>query len=110
VRTPTLLVPLLFFLPHVAAPAAVIEPHGRDAQAIAAAIQQSQPGDTVRLPEGTFELAEPIRVTSQRKLIGAGQDKTRLVFTGSKPGGLISLQGCQSARQEQRLLGLQHDP
>ncbi len=109
-RTPTRLVPLLLFLPHVAACAAVIEPQGRDAQAIAAAIQQSQPGDTVRLPEGTFELAEPIRVTSQRKLIGAGQDKTRLVFTGSKPGVLISLQGCEDVELAHLTLDGQNNP
>ncbi len=40
------------------ATAADLEPEGRDSGAIAAAIGCCQPGDTLRLPAGTFDLSE----------------------------------------------------
>lgn len=90
--------------------AATIEPQRRDAQSIAAALGQAGPGDTVRLPEGTFELVEPIRLVSQRKLIGAGQDKTRLIYTGSQPGTLIRVDGCEDVEIAQLTLDGQNNP
>jgi hypothetical protein len=57
-------------------------------------MQQAAEGDTVRLPEGTFTLTEPIRPKSGIKLLGAAQEKTRLVYRGTKAGVLISISGC----------------
>ena len=42
------------------AAAATIEPAAFDSPALAAAIRQAAPGDTVRLGAGTYELTEPI--------------------------------------------------
>jgi hypothetical protein len=74
--------------------ASVIEPGGFDSAAIAAAVARAQPGDTIHLPEGTFELTEAIRPKSGTKLLGAGQAKIRLVYKGSRPGVFIHLNGC----------------
>ena len=43
------------------APAEIITVKERTGTAIAAAMQRAQAGDTVQVPEGTFDLAEPIR-------------------------------------------------
>ena len=67
-------------------PAAIVEPRGFDSPAVSAAIQRAAPGDTVRLPEGTFTLTEPIRPKSGIKLLGAGEEKTRLVYKGDQAG------------------------
>lgn len=75
--------------------AAAVEPAGFDSRSVAAAIQQAAPGDTVRLAAGTYELDEPVRPRSKLRLVGAGQDKTRLVYRGSRPSVLIHLVGCE---------------
>jgi len=75
--------------------AAEVLPEGRDSAALAAAIQRSEAGTTVRLPEGTFELTESVRPKSGVKLIGAGQDKTVLLYSGDKPDPFISLTDCE---------------
>ena len=77
------------------AAAATIEPMGRDSSALAAAIAQAQPQDTVRLAQGTFELTDPVRPKSGIKLIGAGQGKTVIVYAGAKPSSLVSLADCE---------------
>jgi parallel beta-helix repeat protein len=91
--------PAILFLASLVAPTALlaadVEPQGRDSAAIAAAIARCQPGDTLRLPEGTFELTEPIRLKSNIKLIGDGQDKSILVYTGNKPDPFIALTDCE---------------
>ena len=76
------------------AAASVISVNGFDSNAIVAAIGRAEPGDTVQLPDGTFDLAEPIRPKSGIKLLGAGQEKTRLVYKGTKAGVFISLNAC----------------
>lgn len=90
--------------------ASVIEAGGFDSAAIAAAIARAQPGDTIRLPEGTFELAEPIRPKSGSKLLGAGQAKTRLVYKGSRPGVFISLDGCEDVEIAHMTLDGRNNP
>ena len=83
---------------------------GFDSPSIAAALQQAAPGDTIRLPEGTFALTEPIRPKSGIKLLGAGQEKTRLVYKGAKAGVLISLNGCQDVEIAHLTLDGQNNP
>lgn len=73
--------------------AATITVSGRDTAAIAAAIARSGPGDTVRLPAGTYTLSSPIAPKSETRLIGAGQEATTLVLTGDAPTAFISLSG-----------------
>ncbi len=68
---------------------------GTDSAAIAAAIARSAPGDTVRLPAGTYTLTEAIRPKPRTRLLGAGTDRTVLRFTGDKPSTLINLEGCE---------------
>jgi len=77
------------------AAAAEVRPDGRDSAALAAAIQRSGAGTTIRLPEGTFELTESVRLKSGVKLLGAGQDKTVLVYSGDKPDPFINLTDCE---------------
>jgi len=71
--------------------AADVQPEGRGPATISAAIQRCQRGDTLRLPAGTYELSESIRMKSGVGLIGAGQDKTILVYSGDKPAPFISV-------------------
>jgi parallel beta-helix repeat protein len=85
----------IVFLVVAAAPPATIEPKGWDSSGIAAAIRQAAPGDTVRLPAGKFELTEPVRPKSGTRLLGAGQDKTLLVYRGTQPAVLVSVDGCE---------------
>lgn len=75
--------------------AAEITPEGFESAAVSAAMATSQPGDTIRLAEGTYTLTEPLRMTSGRKLIGAGQEKSRLIYVGTKPTTLLELSGCE---------------
>ena len=64
----------------------------------------------MQVPEGTFELAEPIRPKSRTKLLGAGQEKTRLVYKGGKPGVFISLNGCEDVEIAHMTLDGQNNP
>lgn len=77
------------------ATAATIVPKGWDSRSIAAAFQRASPGDTVQLPAGTFTLDEPIRPKSKVRLLGAGQEKTRLEYRGTRASVLISIDGCE---------------
>lgn len=70
-----------------------IEVAGTDSVAITAALQRSQRGDTIRLPSGTIELSETIQIKSGVRL--AGQDKTRLIYSGDKPAPFITVSGCE---------------
>ncbi len=90
--------------------AGTIEPRGFDSPALAAAIQQAAPGDTVRLSEGVYELTEPLRPKSQVKVIGAGMDKTRLVYRGSRPSVMVSIAGCQDVELAQLTIDGQDNP
>jgi parallel beta-helix repeat protein len=77
------------------AAAAEVAPAAFDSAAVAAAIHEAAPGDTVRLAAGTYELTEAIRPKSGIKLLGAGQEKTLLVHKGGRAGVLISFHGCE---------------
>ena len=91
-------------------PASVIEARGLDSTAISAAIVRAQPGDTIRLDTGTYELTEPIKPKSRTRLLGAGQEKTRLVYKGTKPGVFISLNGCEDVEIAQMTLDGRNNP
>lgn len=78
-----------------AALAGDIEVAGADSAAITAALQRSQRGDTIRLPSGTIELSETIQIKSGVRLIGAGQNKTLLIYSGDKPAPFITVSGCE---------------
>jgi len=69
----------------------VITVKGFDTPAIVLAIGQSQPGDTVKLPAGIYTISEAIKPKSRTRLVGAGQDRTMVRFTGDKPGSLVDL-------------------
>jgi hypothetical protein len=85
-------------------------PKTLDSAGIAAALQQARPGDTVRLPVGVCELTVAIRLKSAVKLIGAGQDKTRLVYRGTKQSALIACDGCRDVELAQLTLEGQSNP
>jgi len=90
--------------------AATIDPPAFDSPALAAAIRRAAPGDTVRLGTGTYELTEPVTPKSGVKLLGAGQEKTKLVYTGTKPGVLVSLSGCEDVEIAQMTLDGRNNP
>ncbi|MFQ5810203.1 MAG: nitrous oxide reductase family maturation protein NosD, partial [Armatimonadota bacterium] len=75
--------------------AATLKLAGPDSAAITAAIERASPGDTVSLPTGVIELTEAIAAKSGIRLIGAGQEQTRIVYRGEKPSELLSLRGCE---------------
>jgi len=97
-------------LPQAGGAAATIEPKGLDSDGVAGAIQQAAEGDTVRLPAGVFEVTGSIRLKSGVKLIGAGQDKTRIVYRGTKPLPLVSIVGCQDVEVAHLALDGQDNP
>ena len=68
---------------------------GADSAAIAEALRRAQPGDTVRLPAGDVDLTDTIRLKSRIRLLGAGQDRTRLLYTGDSPVPFITVSGCE---------------
>ncbi len=68
---------------------------GSDSDAIAAAIAESGPGDTVSLPAGAYAIRQAIQPKSETRLIGAGQDATILRFTGDSPSVIMSLTDCE---------------
>ena len=91
------------------ASAAVLEPRG-DEVSIVAALAQAQSGDTVQLPSDTIELTEPLRMRSRVTLLGRGQDKTQLVYAGSKPGVLIALNDCEDVEIAQLTIDGRDNP
>ncbi len=112
-RPALLLAAFLLFSAAPARPIAVgadIEPKGRDSASLAAALQQAAPGDTVRLPVGTFEITEAVRLKSGVKLIGAGQDQTRLVYRGTQPSSLMRISECQDVEIAHLTLDGQDNP
>lgn len=92
------------------ASAATIEVKGCDSAAVAAAIEVAGPGDTVQLPEGTIVVRETIRPKSGIKLLGAGQEKTRLVYEGAKPGVVIRLSACEDVEIAQLTVDGRNNP
>ena len=73
--------------------AAEIIPDGFDSEALDRALARSEPGDTIHLKEGTYELTGRILVPSQCKLIGAGQDKTTLNLVCENKEVFVGLDG-----------------
>ena len=69
-------------------------PTGFDSAAIAEAIDRAAPGDSVQLAAGVYELTEAVRPKSAIKLLGAGQERTRLVYRGQQRTSLVSLGNC----------------
>ena len=97
---------LLFSISH----AATIEPKGRDAAALVAAIAKAEPRDLVQLGEGTYELTAPLALKSRIILLGAGQDKTKLIYRGEKAGPMISLVDCEYVQVAALTLDGQRNP
>lgn len=99
-RFPALSIPLLWlvstalFAKDIQSPL-FDNPEGRNSAALNAAIQQCQPGDALRLPAGTFDLRESVKMKSGIKLIGAGQDKTIFAWSGEKSDPFILVNDCQ---------------
>lgn len=90
--------------------AAEISPDGFDSASLSAAIATSQPGDTIRLAEGSYVLSEALRIPSGRKLIGAGQEKTRLAYVGTKPTTLLVLDGCEDVEVSHFMIDGENNP
>lgn len=75
-------------------PAAIIRPIGFDSQALQAAFQRARPGDTVELRAGTYRLTDALRPVSGVRLIGSGQDKTLVIYVGTKMSAMAELDNC----------------
>jgi parallel beta-helix repeat protein len=101
---------LIFALAVTTSPTAAIEPKDFGSQGIAAAMKLAVSGDRIQLREGTYMLSEPIRPKSGITLLGAGQDKTRLVYRGRTAGALISLSGCENVEIARLTLDGQNNP
>jgi len=69
-----------------------------------------RPGETVKLPAGTFTINEPITLASGARLIGAGQDKTVVHFAGTKLGAMINLKDCEDVEVAHLTLDAQNNP
>ncbi len=72
-----------------------VETDGFDSRAVAAAVQRAGPGDTIRFAAGIYRLDEPIRPKSKTRLIGAGQEKTLVVYRGTRNAVFVELAGCE---------------
>lgn len=66
----------------------VVSAEGDFAANLQTALIEARPGDTVRLPEGTFQLATGLSLDVDGvTVLGAGQDKTILDFSGQTGAG-----------------------
>jgi PKD domain/Right handed beta helix region len=86
-----------FFLSAAGTVAETITVDGDDSSAIAAAITQAQPGDTVLLPSGTYNIQTAVKPESGTHMKGAGQDRTVLHFVGQSPSAMLDLSDCEDA-------------
>lgn len=77
--------------------AAVLTPTGLGPDALPAVMAQAQPGDTVQLSAGTYELTAALALQTGVKVIGAGQDQTTLVYRGVGRSNLVTVNGCDDA-------------
>ena len=93
-----------------AANAETIVVQGFNSEAIAAAVAQSNGGDTVSLPAGTYTITAPIRPKSGTRLIGAGQGKTIARFAGGARRVLLTLSGCEDVEVAHLTLDAQNSP
>lgn len=73
---------------------AEVSPTGFTPAAVAAALNECGAGDTLVLQAGTYELDNSLRLRSGIKLVGAGQEKTLLTYTGDKADPFIYLNEC----------------
>nr|MBC8869354.1 right-handed parallel beta-helix repeat-containing protein [Planctomycetota bacterium] len=101
---------LSLFMLYSSSTGVIIEPSRFDSEALNKALEQSEPGDTIQLQEGVYRLNKAISVPSQRKLIGAGQDKTTLVFAGEQAGVFVALNGCEDVELAHLTLDGQDNP
>ena len=85
----------LLLAPFVCAEARTVTVTGTNSEAIAAAIAESQPGDTVALSAGTYAIHQALHPKSGTRLEGAGQNQTVLRFEGKAPMVLLSVSGCE---------------
>jgi hypothetical protein len=83
---------------------------GFDSAALKRAIEESQPGETVQLPEGTYTITEPILPKSGTHLLGAGQEKTLVHFAGAKPAVMVSLNDREDLEVAHLTLDGQNNP
>jgi hypothetical protein len=102
------LLPAVFsaLLVSLAASAARIQVEG----SVGAAIEQSAPGDTVAIPAGTFELDEALAPASNTRIVGAGQGKTILRFTGESPSVFFRLGGVENVELAEMTLDGAENP
>ena len=59
------------------------------------ATRAAKAGDMVQLHAGVFTITEPIQLKSGMKFIGAGQDKTRIDYGGTRKQPLMRIDGCE---------------
>jgi len=78
-----------------AAHAATIAVDGLDSTAIQAALDQAQPGDTVRLAAGEYVITDALKPKSGTLLLGAGQEQTVLRFASETSAQTILLSGVE---------------
>ncbi|MBI4585135.1 MAG: right-handed parallel beta-helix repeat-containing protein [Planctomycetes bacterium] len=83
---------------------------GFDSTGVTRAIEQSQPGDSVQLPAGSYTITEAVKPKSRTKLLGAGQEGTRLRFAGDKPVVMIDLGGCEDVEVADLTLEAEKNP
>jgi hypothetical protein len=69
--------------------------NGKDSTAILAVIEKCTPGDTVLLPQGTYQISKTIQLKSGVRFLGAGQEKTVLRFMGQTPSAILRVTDCQ---------------
>ena len=76
-------------------PTSFTNPDERNSAAINAVLSQCQKGDTLRLPAGTYDLRESVKIKPGIKLLGAGQDKTIFTCSGEKSDPFIIVSDCE---------------
>ncbi|MBT3375503.1 MAG: PKD domain-containing protein [Lentisphaerae bacterium] len=74
--------------------AATLETASFDSAGIEAAIVQATPGDTIILGAGEYRLTQSVSLKSGLKFVGAGRDRTTLVYRGKKPTVFLRLSRC----------------
>ncbi len=98
-RILNLSIPLLLIVPILIArdiqPFSFDTVEERNSAAINKAIEQCKSGDTLHLPAGTYDFGESVRMKTGVKLLGAGQDKTLITYSGEKSEPFILVIDCE---------------
>lgn len=68
---------------------------GAAGAALVAALAAAEPGDTIVLAAGDYEISSALRPKSGVRLLGAGQDRTTLRYRGKQPGSFAALDGVE---------------